>query len=450
MLFFHRNSDQSCRSANLFSLLALGFVFQSLVACGGSSGPSFNNNGNVPVYTYPNEEASQEALRNWKVRCSDSSNCPDTVGQLVMQVGESVGVCTGTLIAPDRILTNSHCFDMPDAGLTHATLCSQGTRIVFAENSRSGREVVECESVVVKSRIRNSGEQKFLDPDYMILKLKRSVSRGFESINFSGLEDGMRLEVRKVNPNRPGGGTLDVARCEVLHQTALLPSANSALAPVHILAGCPVIPGNSGSSVFDSQGQIRGVLFAGVQRELLDQARLPRAVVSRLKELMPSYAANAACISTLGRESLPSRCSQGRTSAENRDEDRSDFNQLDIRNRLERDLQSFSGNPRFGYDFRRKVNARGESEMVYRPVCLRASAASSFGEVMQANLMIWSEDLQLDERLKPRVEFRPRSISCQFEYEGPSGHGVRIETLSSDCRLGSSASSRETWPICLP
>lgn len=449
-MYSNRNSLQWGGRANLISLLALGFVFQSVVACGGASGPSLKNVGNVPVFEYLTEEDSQEALQNWKVTCSDSNNCPNTVGQLVMQVRESVGVCTGTLIAPDRVLTNSHCFDLSESGVTPATLCSQGTRIVFAENSRSGREVVECESVITKSRIKSGGDGKFLDPDYMILKLKRPVTRGFESINFSGLDDGMRLEVRKVNPNPYGGGILDVARCEVLYQTVLLPSANNALAPVHVLGGCPVIPGNSGSSIFDSKGQIRGVVFAGVQRELLTQGGLPRTLTSRLEQLMPSFAANAACISNLRAGSLPSRCFQGRTTSENSDVG-GGFDLNDVSKRLERDVRSFRNDPRFGYDYRAKVSPAGASEVVYRPVCLKASADSRLSSVVQANVMIWALDFEVNERLKAQFEVRPRQTSCQFQFELSSGSTVQIRVLTPDCQVGQPgtlSSLIESWSLC--
>lgn len=264
-----------------------------LIAC--SNGlPKSVPTDDSPYYEFSSTEDALRALRYWNVSCADTANCPSTVGQVVVLIGNNVGVCTATLTANDTIVTNSHCF--PDDAGSPQTVCSRFTSIVFPRSGQHEREVVGCAEVLAKSDIADG---KFDRPDYMVLKLKKSLNRGSHSVSREGMRDGEKLNVFKIDPTDIGGGRLVGATCEVLHGTIFFPHANRADSPIQTTKSCEIVQGNSGSSLLDPRGIIRGVVFASAmpksgarQAGGLDQKKI-QGLLSRLKI---GISTNAACM----------------------------------------------------------------------------------------------------------------------------------------------------------
>ncbi|MFN9067001.1 MAG: trypsin-like serine protease, partial [Bdellovibrionales bacterium] len=281
----------------LLSTALLPFLF---VACGKTN----KSNNRMKTFDIDSPNAV-EASSNWQVQCLDSKNCPNTVGQLLMVSGGKGGACTATLIGPDLALSNSHCFDFLPGRSADSTCTGGRTVMIFASNSPSGREVVECESVIRKSELRKS--EGLRSPDYLIIKLKRKLNRGFESINTSGVSDGQALVIKKVNPTRLNLGELEVSRCEVVHGTLFMPGNKSRESAVHVTKGCEVIEGNSGSSLFDAQGKIRGVIYAKLNPDEMDKSGIEgiEDVTSVIRRVKAGYMTNAACMKLSANRTLP-------------------------------------------------------------------------------------------------------------------------------------------------
>lgn len=423
------------------------FSLLGLTACGGGS-DSKRGRYNVPVYD--TDLNVTDLARDWKVQCRSSGQCPNTVAQVLMATGKSAGVCTATLVANDIAITNSHCFDF-DTSNSPDYVCRNGTVLIFASNSPSGRQVVECESVIKKSRIGADGSGNFRDPDYMILKLRRSLNRGYEMIDPQGMEDGLKLTVKKVNPVRRNLGELIVETCETLHGTLLMPSANHHHSPVHTMGRCEVIGGNSGSSLFDSHGKIRGLIFAGLTEESFTRLErtLPRSIVDQLRSVRPSLSTNAACIEYLERRFVPNECLKGLTAAEQE----VDVKTTEGYSRIQEQITRLPVNPQFGYALKEgKLSPTNTLDLTYRPSCLKIDG-SSLPAVSQIPIEVynWKASIGVNARLRPTInpgQAQPRS--CLFNLYNYGMNSVEITTSDDRCLLSTERdSSRERLSRCL-
>lgn len=420
-------------------------MLNGLVACGFIERESRRTAYDVEVYPYDSENEATEAAQNWTVSCRDSRKCPDTVAQMVVRVGNEIGVCTATLIANDTVITNSHCFDLTEKAYDAQSLCSKGAAFVFASNSRKGREVAECGSVVVKSKISSSKVSDFRSPDYMILKLKKPLGRGYEKFDFSGIEDGQKLEIRKVDPTGRGFGTLVVDICESKHGTFLMSSATSHQAPVHILSRCRVIGGNSGSSLYDGQGKIRGLIFAATNEERLNSLKdlLPPGAIQILQELRPSYATNAVCISNLPGHSTPPRCLYGRTEDEN--VMKSEDSEIQLLELMELDKQQFRSDPRFGYD----INVTSDFVFTYKPVCYKPVYVTNSASIESVPVLRWSYGVELDQDLKFKGKVDRSLDTCRYMILNGTDGKIQARGQQPHCRdAEASTGDYEIWQVC--
>ncbi len=428
----------------LFTGLAL------LTACGESVKSRITPHGDT-VYLFESENEASKVAKSWEVICDDVNQCPNTVGQLIMKVGSEISVCTATLIGTETAITNSHCFDFTNQSLSLNDICDSGAAIVFASNSTLGRETVECQSVVVKSDIKDQTTTGagFLNPDFMILKLKRPVLRGFEKFDFSGMQETMKLRLPKVNPQGAGLGLLVTDTCEVLYGTYLLPSADDKFAPVHVLKGCHVIGGNSGSALFDSNGLIRGLIFATLVLEKLDEPESPVSpeIADVIRRVKPSFATNAACVSHLEGHKEPARCSKGRTDKEN--ELKLQNSEQNLMASMTRDLLSFKSNDLFGYDVRQSFQAKkGETVLVYRPVCLRRGYENS--QYVSSPVLKWTVALGFTEQLKFSFNIKSESAVCSFRVHSVGRYQAIVYADQELCQAANDGFSvpGESWTAC--
>lgn len=426
-------------------VLSVGF----LSACAESKGGKPTKNGGYR-YQYGSENEALKESQDWEVRCRDKSQCPDSVAQVLMVAGRSVGVCTATLIAPDVAVTNSHCFDMENIA-SPASICAKGAALVFASASPSGREVVECESIIVKSKIATATENDFSNPDYMVIKLKRRLTRKFEAIDAQGLEDGLRVIAKKVNPFRSGVGLLVVDECEIMHETFLTPGANNKLSPVHTMANCPVMAGNSGSSIFDQSGKIRGLVFAGIPEENLEKLRasLPPKLVRSIKDKKPSFVTNIACVDLNASGKLPLEC----TARPANPTDTAREKQQELITQVGNEIVSHPQDPRFGYKPHEVKNPGALKTLVLKPYCYNgpASAVPDSFFALQIKIGIWKVDFDISQRLKLELTANKTEKNCSYS---ATKQGSQLVVRSNDdfCTLTSegklSSSGIEAWKKC--
>ncbi len=428
--------------------LVLSVGFLSACADSKSKGGKPNADG-VLVYVYGSENEALRESKNWEVKCRDTAQCPDSVAQMVMVAGPKLGVCTATLIAPDVAITNSHCFDI-EPGLAPASICSKGAALIFASASPSGREVVECESVIIKSKIGGEGEKDFSNPDYMVLKLKRSLSRKFETIDTQGLEDGLQVIAKKVNPEGRGVGRLVVDNCEIMHGTFLTPGSDNKLSPVHTMANCTVMSGNSGSSVFDRSGKIRGLVFAGIPEENLKKIEdsLPPKLVRSIKDKKPSFVTNIACVDFNASGKLPVECTERPASAE----DSARAKEQELTEKVALEMAQHPRDSRFQYKMIEVKNSRAMKTLVFKPVCYNGDISSipESATSLQLSIGVWNVDYDFSQRLKLELTANKTNKECSYTLR-KQGSQLGIWSSEVFCILaadGSASSTRETWSKC--
>lgn len=426
----------------VLQVFLLGSTF-SLIACSDSSG---SGDGQNYYYEYPTQVDAEREVKNWRVGCRSSSQCPNTVAQLMVIYGQKVGVCTATLISNNTVLTNSHCFNSDESSMDINTLCKKNSFLIFPDNSPSGRQIVRCESVVAKSKISTKSKD-FRDPDYMILKLKTSLNRGFDKFDSRGMEDGLKVQIRKINPVYSGYGELIVESCETTHGTFLSPHAVSPESPVHVLRGCEVVQGNSGSSLVDTYGQIRGVIFAA-----LDAEKIPRSSsegvtqqwIDAIKRARPSWATNGACIAELRHDSMPSRCVEERHLTENPFDKELPGKQGFIEG-LDKEERQLANHPGYKFAFKdlsqsssRSNTPKTKVEIVFYPDCAKDKSLfdrNSRTYELTLPIIKWTADTVITDKLVPQVASRRDAKSCLFSVRTITSQYLELYNYQPECQI---------------
>jgi hypothetical protein len=240
------------------------------------------------------------------VICSDPSTCPATVGMLLSRMTQpepGTASCTTFLVNGQTLVTDSHCVpvEIRQAGAS----CKGKIKALFPDTATLKGESVECESVVTATAIvedKNSPEY-VRRPDYAVLRLARTVSRGSLALSPLGLPDGIQLTMFAVDPDIASNiSVLTSKQCTIQRSTTVFPSEDPLFGLV-FLANCDAIAGNSGSPLVDNEKKVRAVVYAGRKDSDLPllSPRFAGMLGASIDDLMPfAFANNAACISLDG------------------------------------------------------------------------------------------------------------------------------------------------------
>ncbi len=202
------------------------------------------------------------ALAQSPVECDGP--CHPSVGLLVQLSPEGVpnNQCTATLVAPDVMLTNTHC--LPPALRRAGSDCAGKVRFHFGPDSANYEMESECSEVIYASSIVSEQTNA---PDYAFLRLERPLRRPFLQISRRGFSRQETKKVYKINPVKNeetgetffGQGRMTQAECATTYDPVTYIS-NTPLSPIVFLRACRIIPGNSGSALVGSDGMIQGIV----------------------------------------------------------------------------------------------------------------------------------------------------------------------------------------------
>lgn len=246
------------------SLLLSLLLTTTLFSCGDSS----KEKANGVVATTNNQNEIESIFKKSSVNCFFGKDCPQNVAKLIFYTetdGEyQFGTCTGTLVGEDRILTNAHC--VPKEIKRPGASCSKQMRIQFPSIYQSfDSETLGCISVV------SIFDEK--DADIAVLKIQKpAYDRPVAKINRNAEpNEGDITHVFAVDPNDLYG-TLKKKVCKTSVKGNIYTNESNGYGHGFLLNGCNVIGGNSGSSLFNQNNEVIGVLYAKVDTKELKSA----------------------------------------------------------------------------------------------------------------------------------------------------------------------------------
>jgi len=292
------------------SLTAIFF----LSACSVEVEKSAGESGDSGDFRYFDDTPSaQTAFQSAFIQCGEGE-CPEsTVGVFTLKedsFSSKMGACSGTLIAPDKVLTNQHC--MPENLMEAGVSCAGQIRFSFAATGARAQEVVNCDRIEQFPIVMNKYDA--LRPDWVILKLQQPVQRQFRPLNRnSGIQSFQSVKLYKINfdlnQNVPNG---------VIQETSCLANTTHVLSRENIgpvsavfnISDCnhKLISGNSGSGVVNEQGELVGVFsfINPIEDSSLESILAVRNSFPKMTQTMGG-GTQVACI-PFQNEPLPSLC----------------------------------------------------------------------------------------------------------------------------------------------
>lgn len=261
-----------------------------MVACGGGddgAAPAPGGSGHDTGIKSADLDSAYRVITNRPYITSTLSEIPEPSALLMFSVydGKTFNAhqCSSSLIAPDVILTNSHC--IPDfikyrnpkkkTGLKKNYSCKKWIVAHFPDNSDTrpvgggltefNSSYVDCEKVIFASNNEAKPVIKGFDfnQDYAIIKLAKPVTnRKFLTPEFDGIDANQMLYTYSYDPQQ-GGGEFKRKECKAIEKSVLLSKSEYPITQNILMADCVVIKGNSGSPVVDANGVLRGALWGG-------------------------------------------------------------------------------------------------------------------------------------------------------------------------------------------
>lgn len=274
---------------NIGLILTLGLFGQG---CGSSAPeePFFKQSPRKPLF---------QNLEEANVQCETPSECSESVGMILGNVThqgqEGVARCTGFLIGPDLVATNSHC--IPESIKEDPSKCSTNLGIRFPEKDGSPPVWSLCEELLTFSEIAKEGEAEFVNKaDFAFFRLAKTIPRGTLSLDRSGLAQNQKFSFIAVDPSagQIPSGTIRKNICEAVKGSKFIPLDRDENSEVSVLFGenCKAKPGNSGSPVINDQGLVVAILHGGLDPKVdLNANASPAAEILE----RPAFVTNLRC-----------------------------------------------------------------------------------------------------------------------------------------------------------
>ncbi len=192
------------------------------------------------------------------VFCDSVDDCPASVGMVVFPGADAPERCTGTLVGPDLVLTAGHCLDPQSRRRGEV----EDGFVAFPE---SGAYPARWHRVVEVLQVAEGVGEEVLRADYAVVRLEQPTLRPAAPVASEGPTPGAIVTVAVVTPH-PIYATqhrLETRLCRVADGAAARDALGPDAAAVGWLSDCPILPGNSGSPVFDHEGRVRALVHGG-------------------------------------------------------------------------------------------------------------------------------------------------------------------------------------------
>ena len=181
---------------------------------------------------------------------------------IIQKKGGGWGVCTGYMIAENKIMTNSHCIPP----LKKKESCEG--KLFFLVKSSNGQVKRGCKQIINNSKYSPNSEMK---PDYAMVEVDKPVSAQTFEISRDGIDEKLEYTVNSFDIKAYLNQYYAHFRTSTCRPDAFTRAGNyadirSTIVPLRDgdTKDCIVIPGNSGSPLVSPNGQVVGTVFRSV------------------------------------------------------------------------------------------------------------------------------------------------------------------------------------------
>lgn len=257
----------SRRTIRIFSFV-FGLVFYASV----SAFPELSLAGENPSYSqtmlqnqlkWLEQSGSAKESKRFRSRsfekywCAPGVDCQDRV----VIVHLSDGTCSGVMVAKDIVLTNRHCSEVvvenPYDSFTGSFAVARPER----NSKKSENNVTFAKDLIAVSSADFTSGGMF-SPDFAFVRLDRELKDSTPvTMNFEGLKDGETYFIYGVSPYSDGKkNVIERRECVARYNTTFAAHWRRPKDAIAVFADCPIGPSNSGSPIFNKDGELVGLI----------------------------------------------------------------------------------------------------------------------------------------------------------------------------------------------
>lgn len=245
------------------------FIVLLAVFVSSSCAKKMDSGGNKPEPTpQRNQEQINPEIEDYfqaqKAECK--YGCKPSIAKIVVFERGKVDFCTGTLIAPDTIVTSSNC--LPRHLKLPGVQCVNNVAAVFPEHSGLETEIAYCDEIVESSVLDDRSDPALWRGDFAYIKLKKPVKRRPLRISRGGIKRGGVYTTYKMEFKDQTHAVQESEKCFPLFNSYANPYSQQQYSPMITMTECHIREANLGAPVFDSRGRIVGLLSSKLDKSL--------------------------------------------------------------------------------------------------------------------------------------------------------------------------------------
>lgn len=237
-----------------------------------------------------------ELLDKQAVECENGLSCPSGIAKVVVVDGDKLRYCTGFLTGSMTVATSSSCLSKSLRLATDPNRCQKDVHIYFPRSGFYSSRRVACKSLLLASELTGKDATLWRN-DVAYLELDEPVSRRLVRLSREGLEDGLSLNLWKVDVVNETEGIIRKEVCRVALKTYVNPISDTKFSPVATVTGCDFKNGNTGAPLLGPQGLMRGILSQSLDDEMSRFLKETGLLIEPLESI--AHVSNAACLQSV-------------------------------------------------------------------------------------------------------------------------------------------------------